>query len=162
QVLALEGIQIAGAASLSTRAEERGARLWGGPDRTAEMGLGSAWAGGAFELSIELRGHVALHLAARALDAALLLDLAARAGRTGAAQGESTPSVDRARTHADVLQIAGMPLAPVVSSQETARLSRGGAGGRVEGGSASRGAWRWRWWGAGGRGAARAPLFFPS
>ena len=84
QVLALEGIQIAGAASLSTRAEERGARLWGGPDRTAEMGLGSAWAGGAFELSIELRGHVALHLSARALDAALLLDLAARAGRTGA------------------------------------------------------------------------------
>ncbi len=84
QVLALEGLQIAGAASLSTRAEERGARLWGGPDRTAEMGLGSAWAGGAFELSIELRGHLALHLAARALDSALLLDLAARAGRTGA------------------------------------------------------------------------------
>ena len=84
EVLALEGLQIAGAASLSTRAEERGARLWGGPDRTAEMGLGSAWAGGAFELSIELRGHLALHLAARALDSALLLDLAARAGRTGA------------------------------------------------------------------------------
>src|SRR5467141_2106229 len=80
----LGGLQIAGAASLSTRAEERGARLWGGPDRTAEMGLGSAWAGGAFELSIELRGHVALHLAARALDAALLVDLAHRAGRTGA------------------------------------------------------------------------------
>jgi len=84
EVLALEGLQIAGVASLSTRAEERGARLWGGPDRTAEMGLGSAWAGGAFELSIELRGHVALHLAARALDAALLVDLAHRAGRTGA------------------------------------------------------------------------------
>ena len=84
EVLALEGIQLTGSASLSTRAEERGAQLWGGPDRTSEMGLGSAWAGGAFELSLELRGQVALHLAARALDAALLVDLAARARRTGA------------------------------------------------------------------------------
>jgi myo-inositol-1-phosphate synthase len=86
QVLALEGMQLAGAASLSTRAEERGAPFWGGPDRTAEMGLGSAWAGGAIELSIELRGQVALNLGARALDAALLVDLAARAGRTGSQQ----------------------------------------------------------------------------
>ena len=86
QVLAQEGMQLAGAASLSTRAEERGASLWGGPDRTAEMGLGSAWAGGAFELSVELRGQVALYLAARALDAALLVELAARAGRAGAQQ----------------------------------------------------------------------------
>jgi len=31
-----------------------------------------------------MRGHIALHLAARALDAALLVDLAARAGRSGA------------------------------------------------------------------------------
>ncbi len=84
QVLALEAMPLAGAASLSTRAEERGARLWGGPDRTSEMVLGSAWAGAAFELSLELRGQVALHLAARALDAALLVDLAARAGRAGA------------------------------------------------------------------------------
>ncbi|MCA1829134.1 MAG: inositol-3-phosphate synthase [Myxococcales bacterium] len=84
QVLAQEGMQLAGAASLSTRAEERGASLWGGPDRTSEIGLGSAWAGGAFELSLELRGQVALYLAARALDAALLLELAARARRTGA------------------------------------------------------------------------------
>src|SRR2546428_2685206 len=30
------------------RAEERGTSLWGGPDRTSEMGLGTAWAGGAF------------------------------------------------------------------------------------------------------------------
>src|ERR1700682_1050852 len=86
QVLALQGMQLTGAASLSTRAEERGAPLWGGPDRTSEMGLGSAWAGGAFELSVELRGHIALHLGARALDAALLVDLAARAGRAGAQQ----------------------------------------------------------------------------
>jgi Myo-inositol-1-phosphate synthase len=84
QLLALEGMQLAGAASLSTRAEERGSGLWGGPDRTSEMGLGSAWAGGAFELSLELRGQVALHLAARALDAALLVELATRARRTGA------------------------------------------------------------------------------
>ena len=84
QVLAAEAMPLAGAASLSTRAEERGARLWGGPDRTSEMGLGSTWAGGAFELSVELRGQVALLLAARALDAALLVDLAARAGRSGA------------------------------------------------------------------------------
>jgi hypothetical protein len=84
QVLALEGMQLDGAASLSTRAEERGARLWGGPDRTSEMGLGRAWAGGDFEVSIELRGQIALHLAARALDAALLVELAARAGRAGA------------------------------------------------------------------------------
>jgi myo-inositol-1-phosphate synthase len=84
QILAMEGMPLAGAASLSTHAEERGARLWGGPDRTSEMGLGSAWAGGAFELSLELRGQVALYLAARALDAALLIELAARAGRSGA------------------------------------------------------------------------------
>ena len=83
-VLGAEGLGMVGATSLSTRVEERGARLWGGPDRTQEMGLASAWAGGAFELSIELRGQIALHLAARALDAALLLDLAARAGRNGA------------------------------------------------------------------------------
>jgi myo-inositol-1-phosphate synthase len=84
QVLAAEGMPISGAASLSTRASERGARLWGGPDRTSEMALGAAWAGGAFELSIELRGQVALYLAARALDASLLVDLAGRAGRSGA------------------------------------------------------------------------------
>ena len=84
QVLGAEALGMVGATSLSTRVEERGARLWGGPDRTQEMALASAWAGGAFELSIELRGEIALHLAARALDAALLLDLAARAGRSGA------------------------------------------------------------------------------
>jgi myo-inositol-1-phosphate synthase len=32
QILAAEGMPFSGAASLSTRAEERGARLWGGPD----------------------------------------------------------------------------------------------------------------------------------
>jgi myo-inositol-1-phosphate synthase len=83
QVLAAEAMPVAGAASLSTRVEERGVRLWGGPDRTSEMGLGSGFAGGAFELSLELRGQVALYLAARALDAALLADLAWRAGRAG-------------------------------------------------------------------------------
>jgi hypothetical protein len=83
QVLQAEALGLIGATSLSTRVEERGARLWGGPDRTQEMGLASAWAGGGFELSIELRGQIALHLAARGLDAALLVDLAARAGRTG-------------------------------------------------------------------------------
>jgi myo-inositol-1-phosphate synthase len=82
-VLTAEGLQLTGTASLSTRAEERGARLWGGPDRTSEMGLGCGWAGAPFELSIELRGQVALYLAARALDASLLIDLAARAGRAG-------------------------------------------------------------------------------
>ena len=84
QLLAVEGMPLAGSASLSTAAEERGAPLWSGPDRTAEMGLGSGWAGGRFELSIELRGQTALYLAARALDAALLTDLALRAGRSGA------------------------------------------------------------------------------
>jgi myo-inositol-1-phosphate synthase len=83
-VLAAEGLQLSGTASLSTRAEEHGAPLWGGPDRTSEMGLGCGWAGAPFELSIELRGQVALYLAARALDASLLVDLAARAGRVGA------------------------------------------------------------------------------
>ncbi|HET9753199.1 MAG TPA: inositol-3-phosphate synthase [Myxococcales bacterium] len=82
-VLAAEGLRITGTASLSTRAEERGARLWGGPDRTSEMGLGCGWAGAPFEASMELRGQVPLYLAARALDAALLVDLAARAGRAG-------------------------------------------------------------------------------
>ncbi|HWE24695.1 MAG TPA: inositol-3-phosphate synthase [Myxococcales bacterium] len=84
QLLGAEALGLVGTTSLSTRVEERGARLWGGPDRTQEMGLASAWAGGAFELSIELRGQIALHLAARALDAALFVDLAARAGRSGA------------------------------------------------------------------------------
>lgn len=84
QLLGAEALGVIGTTSLSTGVEERGARLWGGPDRTQEMALASAWAGGAFELSIELRGQVALHLAARGLDAALLVDLAARAGRTGA------------------------------------------------------------------------------
>jgi hypothetical protein len=83
QVLTVEGMGVSGSASLSTRVEERGARLWGGPDRTSEMALGAAWAGGAFELSLELRGRVALYLAARALDAGLLVDLAMRAGRSG-------------------------------------------------------------------------------
>ena len=83
-VLADEGLGLTGTASLSTRVEERGARLWGGPDRTQEMGLAAAWAGSAFELSIELRGQIALHLAARALDAALLAELATRARRAGA------------------------------------------------------------------------------
>lgn len=84
RVLAAEAMPLAGAASLSTRAEERGVRLWGGPDRTSEMGLGCGFAGSSFELSLELRGQVAVHLAGRALDAALLVDLAARAGRAGA------------------------------------------------------------------------------
>jgi len=84
RVLVQEGMQLAGSASLSTRAEERGAPLWGGPDRTSEMGMAPAWAGGAFELSLELRGQIALYLAGRALDAALLTELALRAGRTGA------------------------------------------------------------------------------
>jgi myo-inositol-1-phosphate synthase len=101
QVIAAEGMGLSGSASLSTRAEERGARLWGGPDRTQEMGLASGWAGGVFELSVDLRGQVALYLAGRALDAALLTDLAARAGRKGgqdwmealfaASLGSSTP-----------------------------------------------------------------------
>jgi myo-inositol-1-phosphate synthase len=95
QVLAIEAMPLAGAASLSTRAEERGARLWGGPDRTSEMGLGSGFAGGAFELSLELRGQIALHLAARALDAALLVDLAARAGRAGAQEWMDALFADR-------------------------------------------------------------------
>ena len=84
EIIGTEGLGLVGATSLSTPVEERGARLWGGPDRTQEMGLACAWGGGAFEVSIELRGHIALHLAARALDAALLVDLAARAGRSGA------------------------------------------------------------------------------
>ncbi len=84
QVLASEGLGLAGATSLSTRVEERGARLWGGPDRTEEVGLASGWAGSSLELGLELRGPVSLYLAGRALDAALLTDLAARAGRSGA------------------------------------------------------------------------------
>jgi myo-inositol-1-phosphate synthase len=83
QILAVEGMPLSAAASLSTH-QDRGARLWGGPDRTSEMALGGSWAGGVFELSLELRGQVALYLAARALDASLLIELAARAGRSGA------------------------------------------------------------------------------
>ena len=79
-----EGMPLAGAASLSTRAEERGARLWGGPDRTSEMGARFGFAGGAFELSLELRGQIALHLAARARRrGAARPPGGMRAGRTG-------------------------------------------------------------------------------
>jgi hypothetical protein len=84
QVMDGEAFGLVGATSMTTRAEERGARLWGGPDRTEEMGLGAAWAGGAFEISVGLRGKVALHYAARAVDAALLTEVAQRAGRRGA------------------------------------------------------------------------------
>jgi hypothetical protein len=84
QVMDSEAFGLVGATSLTTRAEERGARLWGGPDRTEEMGLGCAWGGGAFEVAVQMRGHVALHHAARATDAALLCELAQRAGRSGA------------------------------------------------------------------------------
>ena len=84
QLLGTEALALVGASSLGTRVEERGARMWGGPDRTQEMVLASAWAGGSMELCIELRGQIGLHLAARALDAALLVELAARAGRRGA------------------------------------------------------------------------------
>jgi len=83
-VMDCEAFGLVGATSMTTRAEERGARLWGGPDRTEEMGLGAAWAGGAFEISVQMRGQVALHHAARAVDAALLCELAQRAGRIGA------------------------------------------------------------------------------
>ena len=83
QLLGSEGLGFAGAASLSTRVEERGARLWGGPDRTQEMTLATGFGGSAFEISLELRGPVAQYLAGRSLDAALLIDLAARAGRVG-------------------------------------------------------------------------------
>jgi len=68
--------------------------------------------------------------------------------------------VDRARTHADVLQTAGMPLAPIDGSQETTRLSRGGAGSGLVGGRRRGGR------GAGVGGAREAgggprPTFFP-
>ena len=48
------------------------------------MGLAAAWAGGSFEISVQMRGQISLHHAARAVDAALLCELAHRAGRTGA------------------------------------------------------------------------------
>ena len=84
QVMDSEALGLVGATSLTTRAEERGARLWGGPDRTEEMGLAAAWAGGSFEISVQMRGQISLHHAARAVDAALLCELAQRAGRSGA------------------------------------------------------------------------------
>lgn len=82
QALSLEAVPLAGAASMS--AQDRGQERWVGPDRASEMALGPTWAGGVFELSVELRGQVALHKSARALDAALLVELAQRAGRAGA------------------------------------------------------------------------------
>ncbi|MFL5379769.1 MAG: inositol-3-phosphate synthase [Myxococcales bacterium] len=84
QVMDTEALGLVGATSMTTQVEERGARLWGGPDRTEEMGLGAAWGGGAFEISVQMRGHIALHQAARAVDAALLCELAQRGGRSGA------------------------------------------------------------------------------
>lgn len=133
QVLAAEGLGLAGAASLSTRVEERGARLWGGPDRTQEMALASAWAGGAMELSVELRGQTALYLAGRALDAALLTDLAGAAGRRGpqdwlgaffaAPLGATAPREAAARTLQErrARMIAELPqLAAAVSKRRAA------------------------------------------
>lgn|GEM_PF-1749655 len=116
QVLAAEGLGLTGSASLSTRVEERGARLWGGPDRTQEMGLATAWAGSSFELALELRGPVSLYLAGRALDAALLTDLAGRAGRAGAQEfldALFTAPVGGSRRHA----------APRKLSERRARLA---------------------------------------
>src|SRR2546428_2685208 len=84
QILAMEGMQLAGAASLSTA--RRSAAPPSGADPIAPPRWGSARRGRAapFELSLELRGPVGLYLAARALDAALLVELAARAQRSGA------------------------------------------------------------------------------
>jgi hypothetical protein len=105
QVMASQALGVIGTTSLTTRVEERGARSWGGPDRTQEMGLCAAWAGGAFEVCVELRGQMALHQASRAVDAALLTELAQRAGRMGAqtwmsalfASAPGTPSPRQAR-----------------------------------------------------------------
>ena len=82
QLAAAEGLTITSAASLSTRAA--GASGFGGSERVQELARSPSWAGGMLELSFELRGPLALHLAGRAFDAALLADLALRAGATGA------------------------------------------------------------------------------
>jgi myo-inositol-1-phosphate synthase len=132
QVIAAEALGLSGSASLSTRAEERGARLWGGPDRTQEMSLAGGWAGGAFELSVELRGQVALYLAGRALDAALLTDLAARAARKGGQEwmealfaaplGSNTPRQAAAPTlaHRRERLFAELPVLAQAASREAA------------------------------------------
>src|SRR5207248_655205 len=133
QLLALEGMSSSGIASLSTRQEDVRERPWSGPDRITEMGLGTGWAGGAFELSFELRGQIALHLAARALDAALLTDLAMRARRSGA------------QDWMDALFAAASGGAPAIWGSR-----------RLPGGVALTAR------GAGGFRAARAPAFCPS
>jgi len=177
-----------GSASLSTRAEEQGARLWGGPDRTEEMGHALAWAGGALELSIELRGQISLYLAARALDASLLVDLAARACAPSflrwlnvrdakrpdfASLGTVFPFLSR-RFHSSVAQRtavlrmrAGMPLALIHGYRRLAVGEFGRVGGSraqrpaTSGvGVAGRGADKSGAWAELG-GAARAPCFCP-
>lgn len=132
QILGAEALGLIGATSLSTRVEERGARLWGGPDRTQEMALGASWAGGALELSLEVRGQIALHLGARALDAALFLDLAQRAGRRGAQDwmgalfggqlGASSPREAQPATLAErrARLVAELPLLAAAAAQSEA------------------------------------------
>lgn len=82
RVAAVEGLTVAGSTSLGTRTS-RGASF-AACERAQEIALSPSWAGGSLELSFELRGPLALHVAARAFDAALLVDLAQRAGASGA------------------------------------------------------------------------------
>jgi myo-inositol-1-phosphate synthase len=131
QVLGAEALGMIGATSVTTRVEERGARLWSGPDRTQEMGLGACWAGASLELSIEVRGQIALHQAARALDAALLIELAQRAGRCGAQEwmaglfasqpGSSAPREAQPRTLSErrALLVAELPALAAEATDST-------------------------------------------
>jgi hypothetical protein len=81
RVAAAEGSTIAGSTSLGTRSSRNPS--FGACERAQELALSPSWAGGALELSFELRGPLALHVAARGFDAALLVDLAQRAGASG-------------------------------------------------------------------------------
>jgi myo-inositol-1-phosphate synthase len=82
RVARTEGLSLSGMTSLCTRSA-RGDATFCASERAQEIALAPSFAGGGLELSFELRGPLALHLAARALDAALLTELAHRAGAAG-------------------------------------------------------------------------------
>ncbi|GAC1337245.1 MAG: hypothetical protein NVSMB23_03480 [Myxococcales bacterium] len=82
RVARTEGLSLAGMTSLCTRSA-RGTAAFGASERSQEIALAPSFAGGGLEFSFELRGPLALQLAARALDAALLTELALRAGASG-------------------------------------------------------------------------------
>jgi Myo-inositol-1-phosphate synthase len=134
RVARTEGLSLSGMTSLCTRTA-RGDATFGASERSQEIALAPSFAGGGLELSFELRGPLALQLAARALDAALLTELAHRAGAAGVqawmgalfatplAAPQAAGKREQATTYAerrDQLLAALPPLAAAAAARATA------------------------------------------